>query len=100
MTLEDVLRDIHAMREDLLLFERKYGVPSELFYDAYCRGEEPAEASWVLDWGEWAATYRIHEERLATFAAEGRHLLQSAQIASYAELIARTARHESIPVSR
>lgn len=99
MTLEDVLRDIHAMREDLLLFERKYGVPTEMFYEAYRRSEEPADSSWVLDWGEWAASYRILEERLATFAEESRRLLQSAQIASYADLIARTARHESIPVS-
>ena len=51
MTLNDVLRDIHAMREDLLMFERKYGVPTEMFYEAYEHGEEPADQSWVLDWG-------------------------------------------------
>lgn len=53
MTLDDVLRDIHAMREDLLVFERKFGVPTEMFYEAYCNGEEPADSSWVLDWSEW-----------------------------------------------
>ena len=99
MTLDDVLRDIHAMREDLLVFERKYGVPTEVFYDAYCNGEEPADSSWVLDWSEWAASYQILQERLALFTKEGRRLLQSAQIASYVELIERTARHEFIPVS-
>ena len=56
MTLDGILRDIHAMREDLLVFERKYGVPSELFYEAYQQGEEPADQAWVLDWSEWAAT--------------------------------------------
>ena len=99
MTLNDVLRDIHAMREDLLMFERKYGVPTEMFYEAYEQGEEPADQSWVLDWGEWAASYRILQERLSLFADESQHLLQTAQISSYAELIQRTARHESIPVT-
>ncbi|MBK5964305.1 hypothetical protein CCR95_09450 [Thiocystis minor] len=100
MTLDDVLRDIHAMREDLLVFERKYGVPTEMFYDAYRNGEEPADSSWVLDWSEWAASYRILQERLALFGDESRRLLRSAQVKSYVELMERTARHESIPVSR
>lgn len=99
MTLDDVLRDIHAMREDLLVFERKYGVPTEMFYEAYRRGEEPMDSSWVLDWSEWAASYQILQERLSLFAEESQRLLQSAQIASYVDLIERTARHESIPVS-
>ena len=43
MTLDDVLRDIHAIRENLLVFERKYGVPTEMFYEAYRRGEEPVD---------------------------------------------------------
>ena len=60
MTLSDVLRDIHAMREDLLMFERKYGVPTEMFYEAYrTRRGTLLIQSWVLDWVEWAASYRI-----------------------------------------
>jgi hypothetical protein len=35
MTLDELLRDIHALEEDLLVFERKYGVLSETFYEAY-----------------------------------------------------------------
>ena len=100
MTLDDVLRDIHAMREDLLVFERKYCVPTEMFYEAYRTGEEPADSSWVLDWSEWAASYQILQERLALFGDESRRLLQSAQVTSYVDLMERTARHESIPVSR
>lgn len=99
MTLDDVLRDIHAMREDLLMFERKYGVPTEMFYEAYKHGEEPADASWVLDWSEWAASYQILQERLSLFAEQSQRLLQTAQITNYANLIERTARHESIPVA-
>lgn len=52
------------MREDLLVFERTYGVPSEVFYAAYQQGEEAAEQAWVLDWSEWAATYKIFQDRL------------------------------------
>lgn len=65
MTLDEVLRDIHTMREDLLVFERKYGVPSALFYDSYSRGKEPADPSWLMDWSDWAAAYRILKERLS-----------------------------------
>ena len=64
MTLEQLLADIHALEEDLLAFERKYGVRSETFYAAYQNGEEPEDDSWMLDFGEWASVYRTYEERL------------------------------------
>ena len=31
MTLDEIMRDIQALREDLLVFERKYGAPTEVF---------------------------------------------------------------------
>lgn len=96
MTLDDILRDIHAMREDLLVFERKYGAPTELFYEAYQRGEEPSDSAWVLDWSEWAATYEILQERLRLFAEKVDALLQAASVDSFAQLIERTTRHEPI----
>ena len=34
MTLQELLADIHTLEEDLLAFERKYGVRSETFYSA------------------------------------------------------------------
>jgi len=58
MTLEELLADIHALEEDLLGFERKYGVRSEVFYAAYASGEEPEDDAWVLDFSEWASVYR------------------------------------------
>lgn len=67
MTLEEILDDIHAMEEDLLTFERKYGVLTETFYEAYERGEEPEEDAWVLDWSEWAGTYKILLHRRAKY---------------------------------
>jgi hypothetical protein len=58
MNLQEILADIHALEEDLLAFERKYGIRSEIFYAAYVKGEEPEDDSWVLDFGEWASVYR------------------------------------------
>jgi hypothetical protein len=67
MTLQDVLADIHALEEDLLRFERKYGIRSETFYAAYMSGEEPEDDSWVLDFGEWASVYRTWLARQAEY---------------------------------
>ena len=85
MTLDDILRDIHAMREDLLVFERKYGVPTEVFYEAYQRGEEPADTGWVLDWSEWAGAYQILQERLAAYSGKVRQLFAEDAVTSFAE---------------
>lgn len=41
MTLQDILEDIHALNEDLRVYELKCGVLSETFYEAYTQGEEP-----------------------------------------------------------
>lgn len=58
MTLREILADIHTLEEELLAFERKYGIRSETFYAAYVSGEEPEDDNWVLDFGEWASVYR------------------------------------------
>jgi hypothetical protein len=96
MTLEQVLQDIHAMREDLLVFERKYGLPTEVFYDAYLRGEEPADSAWVLDWSEWATTYEILQDRLNRYTDTIRHLLAST---TFSQIVERTARHEPVAIA-
>ncbi len=70
MTLQEILADIHALEEDLLVFERKYGVRSETFYAAYVSGEEPEDDSWVLDFGEWASVYRTWLARQAEYRNE------------------------------
>jgi hypothetical protein len=67
MTLEELLADIHALEEDMLAFERKYGVRSEIFYAAYISGEEPEDDAWVLDFGEWASVYRTWLARQAEY---------------------------------
>ena len=67
MTLQEILADIHALEEDLLAFERKYGIRSETFYAAYLSGEEPEDESWMLDFGEWASVYRTWLARQAEY---------------------------------
>lgn len=98
MTLEEILEDIHAMEEDLLMFERKYGVLTETFYEAYARGEEPEDDTWVLDWGEWAGTYKILLHRRAKYQQVVRYLLRQETIQNISNLISRTARHESLAI--
>jgi hypothetical protein len=70
MTLDELLADIHALEEELLAFERKYGVRSETFYAAYQSGEEPQDDAWVLDFGEWAGVYRTYLLRQAEYRNE------------------------------
>lgn len=70
MTPQEILTDIHALEEELLDFERKYGVRSEIFHAAYTAGEEPADESWVLDFGGWASVYRTWLARQAAYRDE------------------------------
>ena len=58
MDIWAILKDIHALEEELLDFEHKYGIRSETFYAAYAYGEEPENDDWVLDFGEWASVYK------------------------------------------
>ena len=70
MTLEELLADIHSLEEELLDFERKYGVRSEIFYAAYVNGEEPEDNAWVLDFGEWASVYKTWLARQAEYRTQ------------------------------
>jgi len=75
MNLKEILADIHALEEELLSLERKYGIRSETFYAAYMSGEEPEDDAWVLDFGEWASIYRTWRARQADY----RDLIQKVQ---------------------
>ena len=70
MTLREILTDIHALEQELLEFEAKYGVRSETFYAAYMSGEEPEDDSWMLDFTEWASVYRTWLARQAEYRNE------------------------------
>ncbi|MBX3060997.1 MAG: hypothetical protein KF770_31450 [Anaerolineae bacterium] len=99
MTLNEILQDIHAMEEDLLVFERKYGVLSETFYESYMSGEEPANDAWVLDWSEWAGTYKILLDRRELYRQSIQNLLKQATNPTLSDFIARTASRESLAVA-
>lgn len=70
MTRLELLTDIHALEQELLTFEAKYGVRSETFYAAYASGEEPEDESWNLDFSEWASIYRTWLTRQAQYRNE------------------------------
>jgi len=74
MTLREILADIHALEEEMIDFERKYGLRSETFYAAYVNGEEPEGDAWVLDFGEWASVYRTWLTRQAEYRDQVRRL--------------------------
>ena len=96
MNLQDIIDDIHALNEDVEVYERKYGILSETFYELYMSGIEPDDDAWVLDWTDWAGAYKIllrrHEQYRQTIQA-----LQ-AQSQSLTNIITKAARHEPIPV--
>ena len=97
MTLDDILQDIHALGQDLQTFERKYGVLSETFYESYKSGEEPEDDAWVMDWSAWAGAYEIWRRRHRQYQKTIRAL--RTQGPDLQEIIRRTARRETIPVS-
>ena len=99
MTLDELLRSIHAMEEDLLVFERKYGVRTETFYQTYRRGEEPEDDAWVLDWSEWAGTYEALLELQERYRQAVQALVREMSTPSISHLIERTARHESLAIA-
>jgi len=70
MNIRDILTDIHALEEELLNFERKFGIRSETLYAAYVTGEEPENDAWVLDFGEWASVYKTWLARQADYRNE------------------------------
>jgi len=97
LTLQDLIVDIHALNEDLGMYERKYGVLSETFYESYERGEEPEDESWVLDWADWAGAYKIWLRRQEQYRKTIRVLREQSD--SLVDVIERTVQRESIPVA-
>ncbi len=97
MTLDDIVQDIYALEDEMRTYERKYGVLSETFYQAYQAGEEPPDEAWVRDWTAWASAYQIWLRRREQYQATIQALRTESQ--TLAEMIEKTARHEPIPIS-
>ncbi len=96
MTLDEILRDIHVLNEDLETYERKYGVLTETFYESYINGEEPVDDAWVLDWNDWAGAYEIWLRRHEQYREIIQSLRERSQTLS--DVIARTARREPLSI--
>ncbi len=95
LTLDRILQDLHALEEDLWMYERKYGIRSQTFYQSYMQGDEPPDDAWVKDWNGWAATYEIWLRRQAQYSKAIESLQQKTPLI---HLIWKAARRESIPV--
>ncbi|MDI6770640.1 MAG: hypothetical protein QMD04_13335 [Anaerolineales bacterium] len=78
MNIREILTDIHALEEELLQFEWKYGIRSETLYAAYMSGEEPEDDNWVLDFGEWASVYKTWLARQADYRNEVQRIQRQA----------------------
>lgn len=98
MTLDAIMKDIEAMREDILMYERKYGVPTEVFYAAYQSGEEPAEQAWVLDWADWAGAYELLQDSLNRYNQAVLHLVEDSTVENVSHLMRMAYHRESIAV--
>jgi hypothetical protein len=96
MTLQEIIDDIHALTQHCEMYERKYGVLSETFYESYLSGEEPADEDWVLDWSGWAGAYKVLLRRREQYRRAIEGLRE--QTPSLAEVIERTAHRERIPI--
>ena len=59
MNLNDLLHDIHALEDEIRIYERKCNILSDIFYKSYLNGEEPPDATWMLDWTAWASAYEL-----------------------------------------
>jgi hypothetical protein len=84
-TLVNILQDIHALTAELEFYERKYGVLSETFFEAYMSGDEPEDDAWVPDFAIWAGTYQTWLDRQREYRAAVRRLRE--RPASLSQLI-------------
>ena len=93
MRLDEILADTHSLEEDMLAFERKYGVRSETSYAAYVEGEEPEDDTRTLDFAEWAGVYKTWLARQAEYRNEVRQVQRNATSLEGLVRVARCATH-------
>jgi hypothetical protein len=76
MTIDEIVRDVHALEADLENYERKYGILSETFNEAYSMGDESSDDAWVLDWSDCAGAYEISLRRHQQYQDLIRNLIE------------------------
>jgi hypothetical protein len=97
MVLQDVIDDIHALYEDLKVYERKYGILSETFYELYMNGTEPDNDDWVLDWSDWAGAYKLLLRRQEQYRNTV-HIFKG-EPSSLIHLIGKVSRYEPVQIA-
>ncbi len=95
MTLSEIIQDIHACEEDMLMYERKYNILSETFYAVYSVGEEPPDHASVLEWNDWAGAYQIWVRRRLQYQAAIRVLEQQTPLM---QIIEKAMHREPLPI--
>ena len=96
MTLSEILQDIHACEKDMLMYEQKYNILSETFYESYMQGDEPPDDAWVLDWSGWAGAYEIWLNRKQRYQKAMGTLRKELALV---DLIEKAIRREPLPVA-
>jgi len=94
MNLNDLLHDIHILEDEIRMYERKYAMLSDVFYEAYRNGEEPPDDAWVRDWTAWASGYEVLQEFRDQYRAAIARL--QAEHQSINNVMTRTARREVV----
>jgi hypothetical protein len=95
MTLAEIIQDVHACEEDMLMYERKYNILSETFYESYMQGDEPPDDAWVLDWSDWAGAYEIWLDRKQRYKKVMQNLRQETALI---DVIEKAIRREPLPI--
>jgi len=80
MTLAEIIRDIHAMDEELWHYEARYGLRTRYFYELYKAGQLLDEDSLeTRDYTDWAACYEIKRHREELYEAIIQDMLRKAK---------------------
>ena len=95
MMLSEMIEDIHVCEEDMLMYERKYGILTPTFYESFMQGDEPPNDAWVLDWNGWAATYEVWLRRREQYERFIKTVRAEIPLIT---VIEKAANRESIPV--
>lgn len=61
MDIQDILEDLHAAETKCQEFEKKYGIRSEFFFDAYSNGWLDDDGN--PDFAEWSGIYKSKIDR-------------------------------------
>ncbi len=96
MILQEILDDIHTLGDELKMYEIKFGVLSDVFYESYKVGEEPENDDWAEDWEMWAGVYEIRLKRKQQYQDAIHKVVGLTHPLAF--LIGKAARRESILV--